>query len=93
LENGRSKNDEIFRGMWETVETSAREIRVGKAEGGRSKRRSGEKEGGEEEEEETEKGKDNGGEEGSRGMGNMRGKRRSSEIRGGGKKDGARKIS
>jgi len=26
--------------MWETVETNAREIGIGKAEGGRSKRRS-----------------------------------------------------
>jgi len=61
----------MSRGMWEIVETSAREIRVGKAEGGRSKRRSRKKEGREEEEEEIEKGKNNGGEEGSRGMGNM----------------------
>ena len=37
--------------MWEIVETSAREIKVGKAEGERSKRRSREKEGREEEEE------------------------------------------
>jgi len=58
--------------MWETVETSTRKIRVEKAEGGRSKRRSREKERREEEEEEeTEKEKDNGGEESSRGMGNM----------------------
>jgi len=56
--------------MWEIVETSTREIRVGKAEGGRSKRRSREKEG-REREEETEKGKDNGGEESSREIGNM----------------------
>jgi len=62
----------MSREMWETVETSTREIRLGKAEGGRSKRRSGEKERREEEEEETEKEKDNGGEEGSRGMGNIR---------------------
>jgi len=71
LENGGSKNNEMSRGMWETVETSAREIRVGKAEGERSKRRSRKKERREEEEEETEKGKDNRGEEGSRGMGNI----------------------
>jgi len=83
----------MSRGMWETVEISAREIRVEKAEGERSKRRSGEKEGREEEEEETEKGKDNGGEEGSRGIENIGQRRRSSKIRGGGKKDGARKIS
>jgi len=72
LENRRSKDDKVSGRMWETVETSAREIRVGKAEGGRSKRRSREKERREEEEEETEKGKDNGGKEGSRGIGNMR---------------------
>jgi len=71
LENRESKNDEMSRGMWETVETSAREIRIGKAEEGRSKRRSREKEGKEEEEKETEKEKDNGGEEGGRGMENM----------------------
>jgi len=59
LENRESKNNEMSRGMWETVETSAREIRVGKAEEGRSKRKSREKERREKEEEETEKGKDN----------------------------------
>jgi len=71
LENRRSEDDEMSRGMWEIVETSARKIRVGKAKEERSKRRSGEKEGREGEEEETEKEKDNGGEEGNRGMGNI----------------------
>jgi len=47
LENRRSKNNEMSRGMWETVEIGAREIRVGKAERRKSKRRSWEKERGE----------------------------------------------
>ena len=72
MENWRGKDDEVPRGMWETVKTSAREIGVGKAEGGRSKRRSRKKEEREEEEEETEKEKDNGGKESSKGMRNMR---------------------
>jgi len=71
LENRGSKNDEMSRGMWKTVKTSAREIRVEKAEGERSKRRSREKERREEEEEETEKRKDNRGKESSRGIGNI----------------------
>jgi len=40
LENKRSKNDEMPRRMQKTVETSAREVGLGEAEGGRSKRRS-----------------------------------------------------
>jgi len=53
------------------VETSAREVRVGKAKERRSKGRSGEKERRKREEEEAEKEKDNGDEESSRGMGDM----------------------
>jgi len=44
-------------GMQKAVETSAGKIRMGEAEGRRSKGGSGEKERGEEEEEEIEKGK------------------------------------
>ena len=39
LENRRGENNEVPRGMWETVETSTREVGVGKA-----KRRSWKKE-------------------------------------------------
>ena len=40
MENRRSEDDEVPREMWEAVETGAREVRVGKAEGRRSKGRS-----------------------------------------------------
>ena len=40
MENRGGQDDEMSRRMWKAVETSVREIRVGKAEGGRSKRRS-----------------------------------------------------
>jgi len=47
LENRRSEDDEMSREMWEAVETGAREVRevrVGKAEGRRSKGRGGKEE-------------------------------------------------
>jgi len=53
LEDGGSQNDKMSRGMWEAVETSTRKVRIGEAEGRRSKGRSREKERGEEEEEKT----------------------------------------
>jgi len=53
------------------VETSTRKIRVGKAEGERSKRRSWEEEGREGQEEEAKKGEDNGSKESGRRMENM----------------------
>jgi len=34
LENGRSKEDKISRGMWTAVETKAEEVRMAEAEGG-----------------------------------------------------------
>ena len=71
LENRRGEDDEVPRGMWEAVETSTREVGVGKAKGRKSKERSRKKERRKREKEEAEKGKDNGGEESSRGMGNM----------------------
>ena len=40
MENRRSKDDKMSEGMWKAVETSIGEIGVGKAEGGRSKKRS-----------------------------------------------------
>ena len=38
LENRESKNDEVPKRVWKTVETSAREVGLGETEGGRSKR-------------------------------------------------------
>jgi len=64
--------DEVSRGMWEAVETSARKIGVEKAKEERSKRRSWKKEGREGQKEEAEKRKNGGGKEGGKGMGNMR---------------------
>ena len=78
--------------MWEAVETSAREVRVGKAKGRRSEGRSREKERRKREEEEAEKGKANGGEESSKEMGDIGQRRGSSKIRDRGKKVGAREI-
>ena len=43
LGNRRSEDDEVPRGMWKAVEASSGEIMMGKAEGGRRKRRSREK--------------------------------------------------
>ena len=40
MENRRSKDNEVPRGMWEAVKTSAREIRIGKVEERKSKGRS-----------------------------------------------------
>ena len=69
LENGRSENDEVSRRMWGAVETSLGEIRMGKAEGERSKRRSREETRGKRQEKETEKREDNGSEESDRRIG------------------------
>ena len=58
LEDRRSENDKISRGVWKTVEASARKIRVGKVKKRRSKRRERRKkgrEGASEEEEKSEK--------------------------------------
>jgi len=43
LENRRSKDDKIFRGMWEAVETKAGEARIVEAEEERKKRKNREK--------------------------------------------------
>ena len=40
MENRRSEDDKVPRGMWEAVETSIRKVRVEKAEGRRSEERS-----------------------------------------------------
>ena len=78
--------------MWEVVETSIGEVRVGEAKRRRGKGRDQEKEGGKREEEETKKGEDNGGEESSRRMGNLGGERKSSEVKGRGEEVGPRTI-
>ena len=71
LENGRGENDKMSGRMQETVETSAGEIRMGKAEGERSKGRS--REGMREErlKKETAKREDDGSEESSRRVGDL----------------------
>ena len=79
--------------MWETVETGAREIGVGKTERRGGKRGSREEKGGKGEEEETEKGKSSGSKEGSRGVGNMGRRRRSGKVGGRGKEIGTGKVS
>jgi len=72
LENRRSKDDEMPRGMWKAVEASSEEVRIGKIEEGRSKRGSTKKTRGKEKEEEAEKRKDSGSKENSKEVGNMR---------------------
>jgi len=39
LEDRRSKNDKVSRGMWEAMETKAEKVRLTKVKGGRKKRR------------------------------------------------------
>ena len=63
MENRRSEDDKVPRGMRKVVETGARKVGVGKVEGRRSKRRSWK--------EKREKEKDDGGKKGSRGIGDM----------------------
>ena len=45
MENRRSKDDEVPRGMWKAVKTGARKVGMGEAEGRREKGRSWKKEG------------------------------------------------
>ena len=71
MENGRGKNDEMSRRMQEIVKTSAGEIRMGKAEGGRSKGRSMEEMRRERPEKETAKREDDESEESSRRVGDL----------------------
>jgi len=40
LEDRESKNNKVFRGVWEAVETEAEKARIAKAEGRREERRS-----------------------------------------------------
>jgi len=39
LEDRRSKNDKVSRGMWEAMETKAEKVRLTEVKGGRKKRR------------------------------------------------------
>ena len=71
MENRGGQNDEVSRGVWETVEASTREIRVRKTERRRSKRRSRKEERGKGKEEEIEKRKNSGSKESSRRVGDM----------------------
>jgi len=45
LEDRRSKDDEVPGGIWQTVETNTGKVRMGKAKGGREKRKSREETG------------------------------------------------
>ena len=71
LENGRSENDKMSGRMWEAVEISLEKIRMEKAKGGRSKRRSRKETKGERQEKETEKGENNRNKESGRRMGDL----------------------
>ena len=93
LEDRRSEDDEVPRGMWKTVEASSREVRIEKTKGERSERRSKKKMREKGKAEKAEKRKDSGSKENSRGVGNMGGRRRSGKIRSRSKKFGARKFS
>ena len=65
LENRGSKNDEVSRGVQKIVETSARKVRLGETEGGRSKRKSRKKMEEKGKEEEAKERKDGGSKEDS----------------------------
>ena len=58
LEDGRSEDDEVPRGMWKTVKASSGEVGIGKTEGGRSERGSRKKMKGKGKRKEAEKRKD-----------------------------------
>ena len=60
MEDRGGQNDKVSRRMWKAVETGVREVRMGEAEGRRSKGRSREKERGKGKEEKTEKGENSG---------------------------------
>jgi len=87
LENRRSQDDEVSRRMWKAVETKAEEIRVAETErrggkrGSRKEARRKEKEK-EEKTEKTKEGKNDRYKKDGGRMGDMRGGKRSSEVRG-----------
>jgi len=74
------------------VEAGLEKIRMGKTEGGGSKRGSRKETGGEEKNAEVEERKDDGSQENSRGVGNLGRRRGDSKIGRGSKKTGARKV-
>ena len=71
MENRGDQDDEMSRRVWEAVEASIREVRMGETKGRRDKRGSREKERGKGEKEETEKEKNGGSKESSRRMEDM----------------------
>ena len=75
------------------MEASSGEIGLGKTEGGGSKGGSRKETRGKGEEKETEERKNGRGQEDSGGVGNLRGKRRGSNIRDRSKENSARKVS
>ena len=79
--------------MWEAVEANTREVRMGEAEGRRSKEGSREKERGKRKEEETEKGENGRSKESSGGVGDMGRRRGGGEVRGRSKEVGTGEVS
>ena len=73
MENRGGQDDKMPRRVWETVEASTREVRVGETERGRDKGGSRKEERGKRErkEEKTEEGEDDGSKESSGRVGNM----------------------
>jgi len=71
LEDRGSKNDKVSRGVQKTVETSVREVGLGEAERGRSKRRSRKKMGRKGKRKEAEEKKDSRSKKNSQGMENL----------------------
>jgi len=91
LENRESKDDEVFRRMWKTIEASLGEVRLGKTKGGGDQRRSRAKVEGTREKEVKRK-KDGGSKKSDRRMGDLEQERGSSKVRRGSKETGARKV-
>ena len=71
LEDGRGKDDEMFRGVWKTVETNTDKIRVAETEGERSKGESRKEMRRKRRKEKTKEGEENRSKESSRGIGKM----------------------
>ena len=79
--------------MWETVETSAREIGIGEAEGRRGTGGKREEKGREGEKEKTEEGENDRSKESSGGVGDMGRRRGGGEVRGRSKEVGTGEVS
>ena len=71
MENRGDQDDEVSRRVWKAVETSTREIGIGKTRGRKGKEEKGKKEREKGKEEETEKEENSGSKESSGEMGNM----------------------